>query len=125
MFPDHLGASVHWGAVGEFSGAQTPSESPTERPTVITSAPPALPPRGALATSHPPSLPPRPAVRQAAGQGFLSPTLLGNISAVLQQLPAVAKEPCSQETPVITRNTGVLVPKRISSTNPFLLENTT
>lgn len=123
MFPEHLGASVHWGAVGEFSGAQTPAESPAERPTVIASAPPALPPRGALASSHPQSLPPRPAARQAAGQGFISPTLLGNISAVLQQLPAGAKEPCSQETPVITKNTGVRVPKRLSSTTPFLLES--
>ena len=42
-----LGASVHWGAVGDFSGVQTPFQTPLSSPnrsTVTTIPPPALPP---------------------------------------------------------------------------------
>ena len=62
--PFQLEGSVHWGAVGEFSGVQTPDQTPAlnlpsvigtvRKVSVIQSAPPALPPRTSVWRSPPP-----------------------------------------------------------------------
>ena len=101
--PPQLQGSVHWGAVGDFSGVQTPATSPAkESPSpplavrgvsVIQSAPPALLPRSRQFA--PPDLPPR--------------------SSQLKNTP---------HSLIIPRNTTVsAVPRRLSSTDPQLLEN--
>ena len=91
-----LEGSVHRGAVGDFSGVQTPDLTP-ERPSVITSAPPALPPRSV--TLRPPILPPRPrpvslapTVRQPLGhrlQVTPSLTLIESVTALLQEVQEI------------------------------------
>ena len=72
-----LEGSVHWGAVGEFSGVQTPAGSPVEadRDSVIQLAPPVLPPR----LSFPLIPPPRPPV-------LTSPAVVESVSGLLQDL---------------------------------------
>ena len=104
-----LEGSTHWGAVGDFSGVQTPGPSPvTVTPpvaqvpavpapglrgvSVIRSAPPALPPRSTQLST--PALPPRP--------------------------PHPSDLPPDIPTPISSR-AGV-IPKRLSSTDPLLLD---
>ena len=124
-------ASVHWGAVGEFSGVQTPYQtpdtSPTSRPSVIRTAPPALPPR---LVPLPPALPPRPAPRQ---QLLPSPSLLEGISALLEDLqtipdtpvlasPTSDRESYSFQLPPLNTTFSAAGGSRLSTTDPKILQ---
>ena len=129
-FPQQLEGSVHWGAVGEFSGVQTPAVSPAVRISVIETVPPALPPRG-IPVPSPTPLPPKSAVPQPRTlQKQTSPSLLQGISTLLKCLPAdIYPLDCLdqhnqhyQETPVSSKAAAIL-PRRLSSTDPHLLDN--
>ena len=112
IFPQ-LEGSVHWGAVGDFSGVQTPEDSLAERASVIKLVPPILPPRNR--------------------NQLTAPTLLQGVSSILQQLPSSPETISSEE---ILENTAVhleetpsvpridTVRRRFSSTDPGFLEST-
>ena len=85
---EHHQGSVHWGAVGEHSGVQTPADSPLRDISVINLAPPPLPPR------RPPTviLPVPPPKHK-----LVSPALVQGVSALLEQLPTYTAD---LETPL-------------------------
>ena len=136
-----LEGSVHRGAVGDFSGVQTPDQTP-ERPSVITSAPPALPPRSV--TLRPPILPPRPrpvslapTVRQPLGhrlQVTPSLTLIESVTALLQEVQEIPdtsgdtspdqEAEYSQSSPISARPL-TKQPRKLSSTDPHFLRQVT
>ena len=99
-----LEGSVHFGAVGDFSGVQTPDPSPAKSPhslnvrgvSVIRSAPPPLPPRNPILGSVPLLHP--------------KPGLSSSYSGVIHH----SKSKIS---------TSEIVQRRRSSTDPALLEN--
>ena len=127
--------SVHWGAIGEFSGVQTPDDSFAEsRVSVITPVPPTLPPRYSPAVRQaPPSPPPR--SLPTSPRLLPSPSLLQGITTLLQEIQSIPEEtsledilphPVSgsthnQETPKVSRPGAVA--RRISSTDPGILQN--
>ena len=105
-----LGASVHWGVVGDFSGVQTPfvtpASSPT-RPSVIIPVPHTLQPTRPI-VAQPLAPPPR-------QQILPSPTLVEGVAALLQdQLPDYPDYPASSR-PAATRS-------MLSSTDPNILQ---
>ena len=85
-----LQGSVHWGAVVDLSGVQTPDVSPTEaaRLTVIQLAPPAIPPR----TTFPLVPPPRP-------PKLTSPSIVQGVSSLLKDLENISDGDIGQVTP--------------------------
>ena len=129
-----LEGSVHFGAVGEFSGVHTPSLTPvTERISVITSVPPPVPPRRVSSVPHVLPLSIDPAVKQPVSLPKLSsPTLLQGVAALLKNIPStppgnnfvenildnIAVQ--QQNTPRSSNNQ--LVPRRLSSTDPNYLQ---
>ena len=109
--PAQLGGSVHWGAVGDFSGVPTPYQTPdtSPRPSVITSAP-------STHTLPPPRLAvPPPNHPVVARQQILpSPTLLEGISVLLQDLQSLP-------SPHSPSPTSLRPVPRNSSTDPDIL----
>ena len=94
--PEPQGASVHFGAVGEFSGFKTPLSTP-ERPSVIQVGPPRLPPRSI--SLHPPPVHPKssavPVVKQPLAP---SPRLLQSVTEILQELHSIPDSSLQQSS---------------------------
>ena len=116
-----LEGSVHWGAVGDFSGVQTPLSTPL-RPSVITVGPPLRPATPVSVIL--PTIPAEPArivplVRQPIAP---SPRLVESVSALLQGLQLLPDSPESeggQVTPISLRNS--FKPRKLSSTDQHFL----
>ena len=99
--------SVHWGALRDSSGFQTPGTTPNQSPPVLTSdLTPPLPSK--VIRSAPPAVPPR--VGYKAGQSISIPTSV------------ITGPGYSANTPIRTGLLGA-VPRRISSTDPEFLHS--
>ena len=111
--------SVHWGAVGDFSGVRTPDPVLHDRPSVIVVPPSSLP---AVSSFLPP-----PSSRRAV---LPSPTLLEGVASLLRQIPPTPDSSTSessaestvhhQETPHLPRRS--LPRRKISSTDHCFLD---
>ena len=116
-----LEGSVHWGAVGDFSGVQTPISTPL-RPSVITVGPPLLPATPVSVIL--PTIPAEPArVVPLVNQPIAPfPRLVESVSALLQGLQLLPDSPESeggQVTPISLRNS--FKPRKHSSTDQHFL----